>query len=190
MKYPFKSAAVALAVLLLAGIPTTAQNTDPAPAPGWQRMLERELPRLGHRNFIVIADSAYPLQSAPGIQTVATGAGHIEVLRTVLAAIAKAEHVQPVIHLDKELRFVTEEAAPGIGALRESLATALGDAKPVELPHMDIIRKLDESAELFNVLILKTTLTLPYTSVFIELDCGYWSADKEAALREAMKAAE
>ncbi len=190
MKYLLPSAAVVLAALLLAGIPTTAQDTGPAAAATWQAVLARELPRLGHRNFIVIADSAYPLQSAPGIQTIATGAGHIEVLRTVLAAIEKAEHVRPVIHLDKELRFVTEEAAPGIGALRDHIAAALGDDKPVELPHMDIIRKLDESAELFNVLILKTTLALPYTSVFIELDCGYWSAEKEAALRRAMEAAE
>jgi hypothetical protein len=30
----------------------------------WQSDLSGELPRLGHRNFIVIADSAYPLQSA------------------------------------------------------------------------------------------------------------------------------
>jgi hypothetical protein len=95
--------------------------------------------------------------------------------------------VKPRIHIDQELRHVTEAAAPGIGDLRGKLAAALGDAKPVELPHMDIIRKLDESAALFHVLVLKTTLKLPYTSVFIELDCGYWSDDKEAALRAAME---
>jgi hypothetical protein len=36
------------------------------------------------------------------------------------------------------------------------------------------------------VLILKTDLTLPYTSVFIELDCGYWGPEKEQALRAMM----
>lgn len=164
----------------------------PAAVPGkeWRDILARELPRMGHRNFIVIADSAYPLQSAPGIQTVATGASHIEVLRAVLSGIGKAGHVKPVIHLDKELRHVTETAAPGIGSFREQLAAALGDTQSVELPHMDIIRKLDESSQLFHVLILKTTLALPYTSVFIELDCGYWSDDKENALREAIQDSE
>jgi hypothetical protein len=141
---------------------------------------------MGHRNFIVIADSAYPLQSNPGIRTVWTDAGHIDVLRTVLDGINAAPHVQPIIYLDKELAAVTEDASPGIDALRKSIDELLGDADVQRLPHMEIIKKLDESAELFNVLILKTTLALPYTSIFIELDCGYWSAEKEAALRESM----
>jgi hypothetical protein len=37
--------------------------------------------------------------------------------------------------------------------------------------------------------VLKTNMTLPYTSVFIELDCGYWSPEAEARLRAAMEAA-
>jgi len=40
------------------------------------------------------------------------------------------------------------------------------------------------------VLVLKTRMAIPYTSVFLQLDCQYWSADSEARLREAMKAAE
>lgn len=51
---------------------------------------------------------------------------------------------------------------------------------------MDIIRRLDESSKLFNVIILKTDETLPYTSVFLELDCGYWNAAKEKHLRAAI----
>jgi hypothetical protein len=54
------------------------------------------------------------------------------------------------------------------------------------MTHMEIIEKLDESAKLFNVLLFKTDLTLPYTSVFVELDCGYWDGDKEARLRKAL----
>jgi hypothetical protein len=33
-------------------------------------------------------------------------------------------------------------------------------------------------------------MTLPYTSVFIRLDCGYWSDEAELELRAAMEAAE
>jgi hypothetical protein len=47
---------------------------------------------------------------------------------------------------------------------------------------------LDKAAETFRVLVLKTDLALPYTSVFLELDCGYWSPGAERRLREAMKA--
>jgi hypothetical protein len=29
-------------------------------------------------------------------------------------------------------------------------------------------------------------MTIPYTSVFVRLECGYWSADAEKRLREKM----
>jgi len=50
----------------------------------------------------------------------------------------------------------------------------------------EIISKLDEAGKTFHILVLKTTLTIPYTSVFIRLECGYWGADAEKRLREAM----
>ena len=50
-------------------------------------------------------------------------------------------------------------------------------------PHDEIISKLDHAARMFSILIVKSTMTIPYTSVFIELDCGYWNADAEARLR-------
>jgi hypothetical protein len=34
---------------------------------------------------------------------------------------------------------------------------------------------------------VKTTLAVPYTTVFLELDCGYWGPDAEAKMRELMK---
>jgi hypothetical protein len=53
-----------------------------------------------------------------------------------------------------------------------------------------IIEQLDQAGESFKVVIIKTDLVLPYTSVFIRLDCGYWSAEAEAALRESMRKGE
>ena len=52
--------------------------------------------------------------------------------------------------------------------------------------HDDIIAALDAAARRFRILVIKTPLSLPYTSVFVELGCGYWSADAEARLRAAM----
>jgi hypothetical protein len=57
------------------------------------------------------------------------------------------------------------------------------------VPHEELIGKLDEAAKTFRVLILKTNLTLPYTSVFLELDCGYWDAGSEERLRQAIRPA-
>ncbi len=157
------------------------------PKSDWRTQLRKQLPVLGHRNFIVVADSAYPAQSNPGIWTFYTGESQLATTREVLAAVEAATHVSPVIYLDAELAYVPETEAPGIQAYRESIGRMLEGKTVRELPHLEIIRKLDESAKLFNVLILKTDLTLPYTSVFIELGCGYWNAESEKRLREKME---
>jgi hypothetical protein len=153
----------------------------------WRRLVDRELPLLGHRNWIVIADAAYPLQASPGIETIATGEEHLAVLKYVLAALDRSKHVRPVFHLDAELPFVPEEDAPGIDAYRQKVGSVLKDQKTHSLPHEQIIERLDQSARTFRVLVIKTNLRLPYTSVFIELDCGYWSPEAEKRLRDAMK---
>lgn len=73
-----------------------------------QSDLREDLPRLGHRNFIVIADSAYPLQSAPGIRTVHVGGTQADALQKVLALLAKQNHVRPIAWLDSEQATVPE----------------------------------------------------------------------------------
>lgn len=155
---------------------------------GWESQLKATLPRFGHRNWIVVADAAYPAQSRVGIETIVSRAGQIEVARSVLQAIAAAKHVRANIYLDRELQSVAEADAPGVSSYRNQLAELLNGAKPSALPHEQIIAKLDQTAQLFRVLIIKTKLTIPYTSVFFELDCGYWSAEAEKRLRRAMAA--
>ena len=156
----------------------------------WTQEFDRILPLLGHRNWILVVDKAYPYQSAPGIMTVDTQATLPAVLERVAASLKKAPHVKPIFYTDRELGFITEAMAPGVSAYREELACALGGAQPQTLLHDSVFAKLDEASKLFNVLILKTECTLAYSSVFIELDCGYWSAENEKALREAMKKAQ
>ncbi len=153
----------------------------------WRAELAKQLPVLGHRNFIVIADSAYPQQSNSGIKTIYTGDSQIAVLKEVLAAVDKASHVNGTIYIDKELSFIPEHNAKGIEAYREALDKTLANRDIQRLEHMEIIKKLDASSDLFNVLILKTDLTLPYTSVFIELGAGYWDEKSESELRNSMK---
>jgi L-fucose mutarotase/ribose pyranase (RbsD/FucU family) len=156
--------------------------------PDWKGQLKAFLPLFGHRNWIVVADSAYPAQSRPGIDTIVSGDGQIEVARRVLDVIAANKHVRANIYLDQELQFVAESDAPGVSHYRSQLAKLLRSAKTIALPHEQIIAKLDQAAQLFRVLIIKTKLTIPYTSIFFELDCGYWSAEAEQRLRQAMAA--
>lgn len=168
---------VALAAVMLMGCSTTSSV---------KCKLSERLPVYGHRNWIVVADSAYPKQSAAGIETVYVGGGQVEALKAVLEAIEAAPHVQAVVMVDAELAHVAEQDAPGIGAFRKELKTLLAGRQAKVMPHEEIIAQLDKGAELFNVLLLKTDMVLPYTSVFIQLDCGYWSAEKEARLRKAI----
>ena len=39
-------------------------------------------------------------------------------------------------------------------------------------------------SNLFEVVIIKTKLTKPYTSTFFELDCKYWDSNKQTILNE------
>ncbi len=82
---------------------------------------------------------------------------------------------------------ITIKHAKGIDDYRNAMDKVLKGRRVQRLPHMDIIKKIDASGELFNVLILKTDLTRPYASVFIELGAGYWNAASENELRENMK---
>lgn len=158
-----------------------------AQAPSLETMLKAKIPALGHRNWIVVADSAYPLQTAPGIETVTVNMSQIEAVKVVLSALAKTKHVRPNIMVDKELQFVPESDAKGITAYRKSLDGLLKGKTVSRELHEDIIAKLDEAGKTFKILLIKTPHTQPYTSVFFQLECGYWSGDAEARMREAMK---
>jgi len=147
--------------------------------------LRDRLPLYGHRNWIVVADSAYPAQSRDGIETIVASADHRAVVETVFKVIRSSRHVKPVVYTDQELRFVEEQDAPGISSYRAWLSQLLGNVNV--LPHEEIISKLDRAGQTFRVLIVKSNMTMPYTSVFFELDCAYWNADAERRLRSAMK---
>jgi hypothetical protein len=176
-------------IFLSGALALNAHAQQSKQAGDWQARVQQELPLLGHRNWIAIVDSAYPLQTSAGVETVETNSDQLDVVAQVLDALSKVRHVRPVIFTDAELKFVPEADAKGVTAYRDALAKLLGRASQgnvQSLPHEQIISKLDDAGKTFHVLVLKTTLTIPYTSVFMRLDCGYWSDDEEKKLREAM----
>jgi hypothetical protein len=165
-------------------------QTKHAP-PDWRNRLNEELPLLGHRNWIAIVDSAYPLQTSEGIETVETNGDQLDVVRRVLREVAATPHLRPAVFTDEELKAVPEDDAPGVTHYRDSLSHLLDEfnAGKVEwqsLPHEEIISKLDEAGKTFHILVLKTRMTIPYTSVFLRLDCGYWTDEQEKRLRDKM----
>lgn len=177
--------------VMLAGLAAllTGCQTPSMKSNAWRESFREQLPVLGHRNWVVIADSAYPEQVSPGVVTTYTGAGQVEVVREVLTALEGVRHVQPIVHVDAELDSVPEALAPGVEVYRSELKALLKGRRVVSLPHEELIAKLDEAGRTFRVLILKTDLAIPYTSVFLQLDCGYWGPEQERQLREALQRA-
>lgn len=173
---------VGCVAMLSSALTVQAQNT-------WQQKVKDELPLMGHRNWIVVVDSAYPLQSGSGVETVDTGTDQLVVIDYVLASIQKSEHVRPIVHTDGELEYVPDGEAPGVDQYRQQLKSRLTGFPVDSALHQTLIDRLNELGKNFHVLILKTNMTIPYTSVFLQLDCKYWSAESEAKLRARMKEA-
>src|SRR3954451_12936971 len=103
------------AALLLAG---SSLSRAQGQGPNWQSILKSRLPLYGHRNWIVVADSAYPDQSRDGIETIVANADQIPVLQAVLQTLGNSKHVRPIIYLDKELSALKDEDVPGISSYR------------------------------------------------------------------------
>jgi hypothetical protein len=121
---------------------------------GWQQKVKQELPSMGHRNWILIVNSAYRFQTSPGIETIET---------------------------------ISEDEAAGVDDYRRALNGRLAGIPADSPPHGELISKLEGTGKTFLILALKTSITIPYTSLLIELDCKYWSADSEARLLEAIR---
>lgn len=155
------------------------QNSD------WSNQFHTLLPYLGHRNWIVITDMAYPLQSGNGITTLYADEDYLSVLKTVKSEIDNASHVFAHVYHDQELEFITDEMVSGIDGFRQSMSNICG-TEAQSMPHEQLLAKMDEAGKLYNILIIKTPLTIPYTSTFFELDCAYWNACKQQALDVAM----
>jgi L-fucose mutarotase/ribose pyranase (RbsD/FucU family) len=152
----------------------------------WQQKVADKIPLYGHRNWIVIADSAYPAQSRDGIETIISDEDQVTVLRRVLLMLDRTKHVRPIAYTDAELKFVQDDDAPGVEAYRAKLEDLLHNRPVNTLEHEKIIARLDEAGQTFRVLIIKTNMTIPYTSVFLQLDCAYWGPENEKKLRAAM----
>src|SRR3984957_16085627 len=58
--------------LLQVALPAANAQTTNHQRSGWRARLNDELPLLGHRNWIAVVDSPYPLQTSAGIAPIDT----------------------------------------------------------------------------------------------------------------------
>lgn len=152
----------------------------------WKTQLQDRLSEFGHRNWILIVDKAFPLQNVEGLILIDTNEKLLDVLSYAMQRIDSSTHVKPIVFTDKELVFLTEAQIGNINSYRNSLSEVIGQYNPQVLLHDSVFVKIDQASKLFKVMVLKTNEIIPYSSVFIQLDCKYWSAEKEIFLREAM----
>jgi D-ribose pyranose/furanose isomerase RbsD len=176
----------AILTYIVPGCNSNTSESKPAEEMEWKGELQARLSLFGHRNWILIVDKAFPMQNGSGITVINSNEKLLPVLTYVLSEIESAEHVKPIIYQDKELSFISEAQSKGVGELRESLKKAFGDQKVQQIMHDSVFLKIDEAAKLFNVLVIKTNEIIPYSSVFVELDCAYWNGENEKILRSGM----
>jgi D-ribose pyranose/furanose isomerase RbsD len=172
-------------VLILQGC--SQNKKKPLSGAVWKQQLENQLPLLGHRNWILIVDKAFPLQAIDGLSMVYAEDELLDVLEYTLGRIEKNNHIKPVLYTDKELDFLNQDLVPGIDSYKSSLKKVIGKSNVQVLLHDSVFVKIDEASKLFKTLVIKTNQVIPYSSVFIELDCDYWSMEKETQLRKLMQ---
>jgi hypothetical protein len=170
---------ILVVALFTLSVPILAQ-TD------WRAAIDQKLPLLGHRNWIVIADSAYPQSSSPGIDVIETNADQLEVVQYVLAAVNKSIHVRPDVLMDAELQYVPESDAPGVTAWRQQIDKVLTGGPVQHELHTSLLQQLDDASKMYRVVVLKTRMAVPYTTVFLRLNCKYWGDDAEKRMRAKM----
>jgi len=174
-----------LVLLFVAGALPRPAAPNPATA-DWQTTLQQRLPLYGHRNWIVVSDAAFPAYSDTGIETIVVDQDLASVLHSVAKAIASSKHVRATAFVDQELQFVPEQNYPGVTRLREQISGEFSKNTLSSVPHSEAISKIDEAGKTFRVLFIKTNTTIPYTSVFVRLDCGYMTDEIDAKIKSAM----
>ncbi|MGJ8724678.1 MAG: RbsD/FucU domain-containing protein [Roseibacillus sp.] len=150
--------------------------------------LVREVRALGNRNWIVIADESFPLHTRRGVRTLLVDKEIPEVLSGVIDVLESQQHVTPVFYRTRELGFVENDAAPGIDTYRANITQALRGHEIRDFQYRYLSVVLEDDSKTFAVLVIKTKTALPYSSIFIELDSGFWDQSSEKKLRSKMEA--
>jgi D-ribose pyranose/furanose isomerase RbsD len=176
-------------VLVLLASSSFSQNPAGGPSSDWKAVLQSRLPLYGHRNWIVVADSAFPVYSEPGIETIVVNDDLPSVLRYVASAISSSRHVRATVFFDQELQFIDEHDYPGVSELRKRITAAFAKGQVSSIPHTEVMARINEAGKTFRILFIKTTGTIPYTSVYMRLDCGYMNDEVERKIGTAMAAA-
>jgi hypothetical protein len=158
----------------------------PRKAP-WQEAVERQVAQLGYRNWIIVTEASFPAHNKPGFRHVTADIDVPEGVDYVLRTLEQTEHVRPRVYLPREQRSVENEFAPGIDEMRKRIKESLHGHEFTELDQQSLITLLESANKSFDILVIRTHTALPYSSVFLELQPGYWDNESEARLRSRIE---
>lgn len=153
----------------------------------WQTAVDNQAGQLGYRNWIVIAEASFPAHNRPGVRQVTAPVEVPEAVDYVIRSLEQTENVRPRVYVTRELRSVENDFAPGIDNLREKLKDSLHGHEITELEQQSLLTLLQDASRSFDVLVIRTQTALPYSSVFLELQPGYWDANSESLLRDRIE---
>ena len=149
----------------------------------WRDEVANSMLLLGHRNWIVITDKAFPVQTKAGVEMIYTDDRYENILSFIISQLNNSTHIYGHFYQDKELIFLDDSICPGIENYRFIQEQYIPKNEVQYISHEFLLNKIDSISSFYNVLVVKTNLVLPYTSTFIELDCKYWNRDKQKALK-------
>lgn len=153
----------------------------------WKGSVNHQVNQLGYRNWIVVSEASFPAHSRIGVRQVSADAEVPEVVDYVLNALERTQNVRPKVYLTREMRAVENDFAPGIDQMRQRITESLHGHEATELDQQSLITLLESANQSYDVLVIRTPTALPYTSVFLELQPGYWDAESEDRLRERIR---
>lgn len=171
---------IGLAAAFLAGCGWTGGD-------GWEEAVETQAGQLGYGNWIVIAEGSFPAHSRTGTRQIDSGEPIPVVLDEVLRTLERTEHVRPKVYVPLELESVENDFAPGIEQYRRELDIALHGHEVTRLEQESLMTLIQDTQRSLDVLVVRTDTALPYTSVFLELEPGYWDGESEMRLRDRME---
>jgi len=127
--------------------------------PTWLDNVDQEVHKLGSFNWVIVADPSFPALSRSG---------------------------GPRIHLTREASAVVEDETPGINQFRAERDFVLNKRETITLTNNALNLLITDARKNYRILVIKTTTNLPYTSIFMELESGYWDGESETALRKRL----
>lgn len=185
----YRLVSMAVCMLLACAMPA-CQHPAPSPAErvgAFRTEIAPHLGQLGARNWIVVADAACPVLAGQGVDVVAVPLEAIEVFREVLDMLELQGALTPRVWVSNELEAVPEKHAPGMRQYRRELHKLLGGRFHYRVDNRFIDMQLAQAASAYRILYIKTASHLPYGSIAIELDSGYWDSAAEEDVRSRMQ---